>query len=93
MKLFCRGKAVRGLVREQIVGRGLGARVALAFMRVHLPAINLEVVGRGLPPSTDHGRIPMEAHYEAAAGPVANIVRLVECETQEELRRRGGGVE
>jgi hypothetical protein len=90
MKLFCRGKAVRGLVREQIV---TGARVALAFMRVHLPAINLEVVGRGLPPSTDHGRIPMEAHYEAAAGPVANIVRLVECETQEELRRRGGGVE
>ena len=87
MQKFRRGKAIRGFVREQLVA---GARVALAFVRVHHPHVNLEVVGRGLPPAPGGGRIPMEDHYEAATGPAANIIRLVEAETQAMLERLGG---
>ena len=84
---FCRGEAIHDFVREQLIG---GARVALAFVHVHHPHIDLKVVGRGLPPTPGGGNLQMEAHYEAAAGPAANIIRLVENETDNILRRRGG---
>ena len=87
MRKFCRGEAIHDFVREQLIG---GARVALAFVHVHHPHIDLKVVGRGLPPAPGGGDVQMEAHYEAAAGPAANIIRLVENETDNILRWRGG---
>jgi hypothetical protein len=47
MKKFCSVEAIRERVRQQLIG---GAKVALAFIRIHQPYINLEVIGRGLPP-------------------------------------------
>ena len=85
MRKFRRGEAIFDFVREQLIG---GAKVALAFVRVHHPRIDLEVVGSGLPPPPGGGRVQMVPHYEAALRPAMNIVRLVEAEDNEFLRLR-----
>jgi hypothetical protein len=86
MQKFRRGEAIKGFIREQLVA---GATVALACVRVHHPHIDLEVIGRGLPPQPDGEKTPMIPHYDAASGPAANIIRLVESETDEMLGRLG----
>ncbi|KAM0844478.1 hypothetical protein ACQ4PT_057038 [Festuca glaucescens] len=76
MRKFFSVRAIKDCIRQQLIG---GARVALGFVRVHHPQINLEVIGSGLPPSPDD-RVQMEEHYVDALGPTENIVRLVEAE-------------
>ena len=66
-----------------------GAIVALACVRVHHPHIDLEVIGRGLPPQPDGEKTPMTAHYDVAAGPAMNIIQLIKSETDEMLGRLG----
>src|SRR5664279_5225549 len=44
MRKFRNGEAIKGFVRAQLVA---GARVSLAFVRVHHPSLDLEEVGRG----------------------------------------------
>lgn len=85
MHKFRSSEAIQDLVREQMVG---GARVALAFVRVHHPQIDLEVVGKGLPPPPGDGRVEMDPHYAVALGPAENIIKLVETETNSILRQQ-----
>ena len=87
MQKFRRGEAIHEFVWELMVG---GAKVALAFVRVHHPHIDLQVVGRGLPPPPDGGIVEMKAHYVAAAAPAENIIRLVEAKTDNILWQRRG---
>ena len=72
-------------MREQLIG---GAKVALAFVRVHYPSLDLKVVGWGLP-LTPGGRWEMEAHYEAVLDSAESIIQLVENETDNIRQRRG----
>jgi hypothetical protein len=60
---------------------------ALAFVHIHRPHIDLKVIGRGPPPAPGGGDVQMKAHYEAVDGLVANIIRLVEAETNDILRQ------
>ena len=87
MQKFPHGEAIHEFVLEQMVG---GAKVALAFVRVHHPHIDLQVVGRGLPLPPDGGMVGMKVHYAAAAAPAENIIRLVEAETDNILWQRRG---
>jgi len=84
MRKFHNGEAIKGFVRAQLVA---GARVALAFARVHHPSLNLEEVGRGLPAPPGGGYVDMREHYAAADAPAENIIRQVEVETDRLVER------
>jgi hypothetical protein len=70
-------RGVEHFVREQLVG---GAKVALAFVRVHHPGIDLEEVAGGFPGTHYGERVAMEDHYVAAEWPARKIIRKVEQE-------------
>jgi hypothetical protein len=55
---FKKGEAIYRFVREHLRCEAL---VALSFMRVHYPEVDMELVKR-LPP-TPNGRVDMVAHY------------------------------
>ena len=78
-------RGVEDFVREQLVG---GAKVALAFVRVHHPGIDLEEVAGSLPTARAGERVLMEDHYAAAEWPARKIIRKVEQETSSILLRR-----
>jgi hypothetical protein len=65
-----------------------GARVALGFVHVHRPQIDLEVVDSRLPSPPGGGRVQVEEPYAAALGPTENIIWLVEAETNSILRQQ-----
>ena len=78
-------ESVKDAVRAQLIG---GAKVALAFARVHYPGIDLRMIGKGLPPVGEGDRVPMNVHYAAARGPAQDIISRVEIETDLEVQRR-----
>jgi hypothetical protein len=90
MKKFCYVEAIRECVQQQMIR---GARVALGFMHVHHPQIDLEVVESILPSPPGDGRVQMEEPYAAALGPTENIIWLVEAETNSILRQQAKRVE
>jgi hypothetical protein len=57
---FENGEAIYGFVREHL---RCGALVALSFVRVHYPEVDMELLKR-LPP-TPSGRVDIVAHYSA----------------------------
>jgi hypothetical protein len=67
---FENGDAVYSFVREHL---HCGALVALSFVRVHYPKIDLELL-RTLPP-TPSGRVDMEPHYAACKAMADCIAR------------------
>jgi hypothetical protein len=67
---FKNGDAVFSFVREHL---RCGALVALSFMRIHYPEIDLELL-KTLPP-TPSGRVDMELHY-AACKATADCIAL-----------------
>ena len=56
--------------------------MALAFVRVHRPHVDLDKIAKGLPPLPGGGPVPMEEHYQATAGPASSIIAQVERETE-----------
>ena len=80
-------KAVHEFVRMQLVA---GAKVALAFVRIHYPPIDLQPVGRGPPAPLDGRMVEMRTHYAVAAAPAENIIRIVEMEDARVLWQRRG---
>ena len=63
MKAFMHGEAIHKFVRVQLVA---GAKVALSWVRVHHPRINLDNISQSLPSPPGGGLIPMAPHYAAA---------------------------
>ena len=61
LKKFRKGKAIKKFVREQLVS---GANVALAFVRSHLPHLDLKKIVMGPAPLPGGGPVPMEEHYQ-----------------------------
>jgi hypothetical protein len=77
MKKFHFVRDIQECVWQELIG---GARVALRFVRVHHPHIDMEVIGSGLPSPPCDGRVQMEDPYTAALGQTENISRLIEAE-------------
>ena len=61
LKKFRKGKAIKKFVREQLIS---GANVALAFVRSHLPHLDLKRIALGPSPLPGGGPMPMEEHYQ-----------------------------
>jgi hypothetical protein len=80
---FENGEAIYRFVREHL---RCGALVALSFVRVHYPEVDMELVKK-LPPMPS-GRVDMAAHYSAcrqAADCIASQI-LVESDQQRASR-------
>ena len=61
LKKFRKGKAIKKFVREQLIS---GANVALAFVRSHLPHLDLKKIAMGPAPVPGGGPVQMEEHYQ-----------------------------
>ena len=61
LKKFRKGNAIKKFVREQLIS---GANVALAFVRSHLPHLDLKRITMRPAPLPGGGLVPMEEHYQ-----------------------------
>jgi hypothetical protein len=82
---FENGEAVYSFVREHL---RCGALVALSFVRVHYPEIDLELL-KTLPP-TPSGRVDMDPHYAACKDTADYIARQII--TESDCQRTNQGV-
>ena len=64
-------RQVRQKVREQLIN---GAIVALAFVRVHCPNLDIAKICRGLPLRGDQ-RANMQGHYDTVRRPAEDVIR------------------
>ena len=78
-------RQVRQKVREQLVN---GAIVALAFVRVHCPSLDIAKICRGLP-LRGNQRANMQGHYDAVRRPAEDVIQQLEWEEDQVLRARG----
>jgi hypothetical protein len=81
---FENGNAVYSFVREHL---RCGAVVFLAFVHVHYPEVDLELL-KTLPPSPS-GRIDMEHHYAACSGTADCITQQIIIESDRQRANQG----
>jgi hypothetical protein len=84
LERFENGTAVYSFVREHL---RCGALVALSFVRVHYPEIDLELL-KTLPP-TPSGRIDMDPHYAACKATADCIARQIITESDRQRASKG----
>ena len=80
-------KDVREYVHEQLIN---GAIVALAFVRVHCPRLDIAKICRGLPSS--YGEDPtsnMQPHFDVVRRSAENVIHQMEWEEDQVLQARG----
>jgi hypothetical protein len=82
---FENGDAVYSFIREHL---RCGALVALSFVRVHYPEVDLELL-KTLPP-TPSGRVDMDPHYAACKATADCIARQII--TESDCQRANQGV-
>ena len=85
LNLYRNPREVRQKVREQLIN---GAIVALAFVRIHCPNLDIAKICRGLPLRGDQ-RANMQWHYDAVRRPAEDVIRQLEWEEDQVLRTRG----
>lgn len=79
MKKFSHAEDIRQFVRIQLF---TGARFALAWVHVHHPKMNLEVISQSLPPRKNPNGVSMDRHYAAIRTPAIRIFRqLLEADS------------
>ena len=71
---FREGKAMKRFVREQLI---CVANVALAFVRSHLPDLDLKKIALGPAPVPGGGPVPMQDHYQATRTDALVLVHRV----------------
>jgi hypothetical protein len=81
---FENGEAVYSFVQEHL---RCGALVALSFVRVHYPKIDLELM-KTLPP-TPSGRVDMDPHYAAYKDTADCIARQIITESDRQRANQG----
>ena len=69
---FRQGEKIHHFVKLQLVA---GAKIALSWVHVHHPTLDLDDVSSWLPPSCDGDFIDMAPHYAAARRPAIRIIR------------------
>jgi hypothetical protein len=80
---FKDGEAIYRFVHEHL---RCGALVALSFVRVHYPEVDMELVKK-LPP-TPSGRVDMTAHYSACRQTADFIAALIITESDQQRAGR-----
>jgi hypothetical protein len=80
---FKNGETIYKFVREHL---RCGALVALSFVRVHYPEVDMELLKRL--PQTPSGRVDMVMHYSACKGTADYIARQIITESDQQ--RTGG---
>jgi len=83
MERFRNGQAIYGFVRQHLM---CGANVALSFVRVRYPSVDMEAVGTL--PETASGHTMMEPHYAACKGAAKKIVRQIIEQSEREYMDR-----
>jgi hypothetical protein len=78
------GEAIYRFVREHL---RCGALVALSFMRVHYPEVDMELLKRL--PQTPSGRVDMENHYAACRDTTDCIAQQIITESDRQRANRG----
>jgi hypothetical protein len=86
MRKFRNGNAIKSFMREQMVA---GATATLVCARVHYLGIDLVPIGQGVPLQPDGEVKLMAPHYDAATGPIEQLVNILESETGLLLERLG----
>jgi hypothetical protein len=81
---FENGDAVYSFMREHL---RCGALVALSFMHIHYPEVDLELL-KMLPPSPS-GRVDMEPHYAACKATADCIARQIITESDRQRVNQG----
>jgi hypothetical protein len=81
---FENGDAVYSFIREHL---RCGALVALSFVRVHYPEIDLELL-KALPP-TPSGRVDMDPHYAACKDTADCIARQIITKSDRQRANQG----
>ena len=85
--LYRDARVVRQYVHEQLIN---GAMVALDFVRVHRPRLDIAKIGRGLPRGIDDDpNTQMQPHLDVVRRSAENIIWQLEFEEDRELRARG----
>jgi hypothetical protein len=84
LERFENGTAVYSFVREHL---RYGALVALSFVRVHYPEIDLELL-KSLPP-TPSGCVDMDPHYAACKATTDCIGRQIIAESDRQRANKG----
>jgi hypothetical protein len=84
LERFENGTAVYSFVREHL---RCGALVALSFVHVHYPEIDLELL-KTLPP-TPSGRVDMDPHYAACKATAKCIARQIITESDRQRANQG----
>jgi hypothetical protein len=72
MKTFKDGGEIHRFVRVQLVA---GAKVALAWLLVHYPALDLDSISQSLPEPKGGGLINMDPFYADSRRPAIQIIR------------------
>jgi hypothetical protein len=84
LERFENGTAIYSFVREHL---RCGALVALSFVHVHYPKIDLELL-KTLPP-TPSGRVDMDPHYATCEATAKCIARQIITESDRQRANKG----
>jgi hypothetical protein len=84
LECFEKGTAIYSFVRVHLC---CGALVALSFVHVHYPEIDLELL-KTLPP-TPSGRVDMDPHYAACEATAKCIARQIITESDRQRANKG----
>ena len=85
--LYRDARYVRQYVHEQLIN---GAVIALAFIRVHCPCLDITKICRGLPVSAEGDPdAHMQQHFDVVLRSAENVIWQLEFEEDKELRARG----
>ena len=84
LRIFRSPEEMKWRVRHQLVG---GAKVALAFVRVHNPTLNFRDLHKL--PSTANGRVELDPHYAGVGDSAEKIIDCSNAETERLLREPG----
>ena len=79
MGKFRRATDIRHFVKIQLVA---GAKLALAWVRVHKSTLDIDAISRGFPARRSNKRVRMTRHYDAAHEPVIRMIqRLLDADS------------
>ena len=81
LKIFCPAENMKACVRQQLIG---GAKVALAFVRVHNPSLNFQDLHKL--PSTANDRVEFDPHNVVVADSAEKIIDYSNAKTEWLLR-------
>jgi hypothetical protein len=80
MGKFRHAADIRNFVKIQLVA---GAKLALAWVRVHKPTLDIDAISRGFPARRSNKGVRMTRHYAVAHEPAIRMIqRLLDADSE-----------